>query len=113
MKEVVDLVFQGGSIYTGVPGPAPEAVAVAGGRIVAVGDSSEIRNLAPVGTEVIDLSGRLLLPGFNDAHVHPIAGGLERLRCDLSEYFGASAYKKAIADYVEANPDLEWVFGAG
>jgi predicted amidohydrolase YtcJ len=108
-----ELVFVGGSIYTGLPGPAPEAVAVGDGRIVAVGGRREIEEIVSARTEEVDLRGRLLLPGFNDAHVHPVAGGLERLRCDLTPYTDASAYKEAVHRYVSANPDVAWVFGGG
>ena len=53
-------------------------VVVAHGRIASVGEG------APVGATVVDVDGGLLLPGFTDAHVHPVQGGLERLACDLS-----------------------------
>ena len=54
-------------------------VLVRDGRVVAVGGS-----LRTPGAEVVDCDGALLLPGFTDAHVHPVQGGLERLTCDLS-----------------------------
>jgi predicted amidohydrolase YtcJ len=64
-------------------------------------------------TEVVDLAGGLLSPGFTDAHVHPIQGGLERLRCDLSEHGTREAYLAAIGAYALANPGLVWVLGGG
>jgi predicted amidohydrolase YtcJ len=63
--------------------------------------------------EVIDLGGGLLAPGFTDAHVHPIQGGLERLRCDLSGLDTREEYLAAIAGYAAANPDEEWILGGG
>jgi predicted amidohydrolase YtcJ len=54
-----------------------------------------------------------VFPGFNDAHVHPIDGGLERLRCDLTPYFNADDYKHAVARYARTNPDVPWITGGG
>lgn len=110
MKAGADLVFVNGSVYTGVAGPAPAGIAVAGGRIAAVADLKEVTSAK---TEVIDLAGRLLLPGFNDAHVHPISGGLERLQCDLTGHSTISSYKDAVGRYVRNNPEAEWVLGGG
>ena len=112
MGERADLVFVGGSIYTGVPGLTPEMVAVVGGRIVAIGNRDELPELS-AGAEVVDLDGRMLLPGFHDAHVHPISGGLERLRCDLTGDSTLSEYKESIRRYAQANPEVEWIFGGG
>jgi predicted amidohydrolase YtcJ len=68
-------------------------------------------------TAVRPASGRpdvpFLSPGFTDAHVHPIQGGLERLRCDLSEHDTREEYLAAIRQYADANPDQEWVLGGG
>ena len=82
---------------------------VSAGRIVAVGEGD-----APAGARVVDVDGGLLLPGFTDAHVHPVQGGLERLACDLSGLpFERDAYLRHIADYALAHPDLEWIQGGG
>ena len=62
---------------------------------------------------MVDLAGGLLSPGFVDAHVHPIQGGLERLRCDLSEHSTREEYLDAIAAYAAANPDVAWILGGG
>ena len=80
-----DLVFTGGPVFTAnTVRSRATAVAVRGGRIVAVG-GDDVRDLIGPGTEVVDLGGRMLVPGFQDAHVHPVSGGLELLRCDLNE----------------------------
>ena len=63
--------------------------------------------------EVVDLAGGLISPGFTDAHVHPIQGGLERLRCDLSELSTREEYLAAIRAYADAHPDREWILGGG
>ncbi len=77
----VDIIFRGGPIFTGVPSgpdPAAEAVAVRGDRIAAVGRAAEVMTLAGPRTEVVDLGGRLLLPGFIDAHCHLVGYGFSR-----------------------------------
>jgi predicted amidohydrolase YtcJ len=81
---LVDLVLTNGRITTfadDAQGPSEcEAVAVAGGRIVAVGSSAELAHYAEVATEVIDLNGARVLPGLNDSHIHAVRGGVSWLR---------------------------------
>ena len=108
-----DIVFTGGSVYGADSGFHRAAVAIASGRIIAIGGDDEAESLTDGSTEVIQLDGRALMPGFNDAHVHPIAGGLERLRCDLTPYVTLDGYQDAIASYARANPDVAWVTGGG
>ena len=62
---------------------------------------------------MVDLAGGLLLPGFVDAHVHPVQGGLERARCDLSPASGLAAYLEKIATYAGEHPDVPWILGGG
>jgi predicted amidohydrolase YtcJ len=90
-----------------------EAMAIAGGRIAAIGSTEKIRELAGPSTEVTDLGGRSLLPGFIDAHVHPLEGGLSRRLCDLHELSGADAYRDAIAAYAAAHRKRPWITGGG
>ncbi|GGV14241.1 amidohydrolase [Streptomyces filipinensis] len=109
-----DLLFTGGAVLTP---EAPEArtataVAVTGGRITAVG-GEELRELAGPRTEVVDLAGRLLLPGFQDAHVHPVPAGLELAQCDLSGATTAADTVAAVRAYAEAHPGREWILGGG
>jgi predicted amidohydrolase YtcJ len=61
----------------------------------------------------VDLAGGLVGPGFTDAHVHPIQGGLERLRCDLSELATREEYLAEIRSYADRYPEREWVLGGG
>jgi predicted amidohydrolase YtcJ len=108
-----DLVFTGGPVFTSdTVRSRARTVAVTGGRIVAVG-GDDLTDLVGPRTEVIDLRGRMLLPGFQDAHVHPVWGGLDMLRCDLAEYGTAAEYLDAIAAYVAAHPEDEWILGGG
>lgn len=108
-----DLVFAGGAVFTANTVRArASAVAVSNGRIVAVG-GDEVGDLVGPRTEIVDLRGRMLLPGFQDAHVHPVWGGLDMLRCDLSEYATAQEYLEAIGAYVAQHRDDDWILGGG
>ncbi|WP_022891504.1 amidohydrolase [Agromyces subbeticus] len=109
-----DLVFTGGPVFTAnTVRSRASAVAVRGGRIVAVSADHEVRELIGPGTEVIDLDGRLLTPGFQDAHVHPVWGGLDLMRCDLSEFVTEPEYLERIGSYAASHLDEPWVLGGG
>jgi predicted amidohydrolase YtcJ len=109
-----DLVFVNGVVYTvdSVRSWA-RSVAVRDGRIVAVSAEDVAGALIGPDTEVVDLHGRMLLPGFQDAHVHPVSSGLEMLQCDLNDLADADEYLEAIRAYADANPDLPWILGGG
>ncbi|MFV0374120.1 amidohydrolase [Microbacterium sp.] len=108
-----DLVCAGGAVHTSnTVRSRATAIAVTDGRITAVG-GDEVRDLIGPRTEVVDLAGRLLVPGFQDAHVHPVWGGLDMLRCDLAPLSTASAYLDAIGAYAAAHPGDEWILGGG
>jgi predicted amidohydrolase YtcJ len=112
MLPAADLIFVNGPVFTADPArPWARTVAVAGGRIVAI-DAQPADRRGPA-TEVVDLAGRLLTPGFIDAHVHPAQAGLERLRCDLSEVHTRAGYLATVRKYAEANPDEPWIVGGG
>ncbi|NUP34268.1 MAG: amidohydrolase [Streptomycetaceae bacterium] len=114
MGNTADTVFLGGKVFTGTgTEPVDAAVAVADGRILAVGDTAEIRGLAGSGTEIVDLAGGLLSPGFQDSHIHPVAAGNQLLRCDLSGERNLDSYLARIAEYVRTHPDVEWITGGG
>ncbi|MFG2937212.1 amidohydrolase [Streptomyces sp. NPDC048282] len=107
-----DLLFTGGPVLT-PEGRTATAVAVTGERITAVGSADDLRELAGPRTEVVDLAGRLLLPGFQDAHVHPVPAGLELTQCDLSALRTAEETVAAVRAYAEAHPEREWILGGG
>ncbi|REE99709.1 hypothetical protein DFJ69_5223 [Thermomonospora umbrina] len=114
MSAVPDLVFLNGRVFTSDPArPYAQAVAVRGGRIAAVGSEAEVARTRGPRTEIVDLAGGLVLPGFVDAHVHPIKGGMERSRCNLAELSGLDAYLERIGAYAAAHPDRAWVEGGG
>lgn len=89
-----------------------DAVAVRSGRIAAVG-SAAVRRLVGPATQVVDLRGRLLLPGFHDAHVHPVYGGFQHLRCDLSDSPDAADCLRRIGDHARDHGDRGWILGGG
>jgi len=109
-----DVAFVGGAVYqvTAARGWA-QAVAVGGEKILSVGGDDDVRPFIGSSTTVIDLRGRMLVPGFQDAHVHNAGGGLDRLRCDLTEVHGREEYLRHIAAYARAHPSEEWITGAG
>ena len=109
-----DLAFVNGAVYRGAAARSrARAVAVRDGAIVAVGADDTIREQLDARTEVIDLRGRMLLPGFQDAHVHPPSGGLEMLRCDLNDVYTRPEYEEVIAAYAARHPDVPWILGGG
>ncbi|MFG3283565.1 amidohydrolase [Streptomyces sp. NPDC048111] len=108
-----DLVFTGGPVLTlDAARSRATTVAVTGERITAVGHD-EVRELIGPRTEVVDLAGKLLVPGFQDAHVHPVSAGLELARCDLTGLHTADETLAAVRSYAEANPGQEWITGGG
>ncbi|MET9434953.1 amidohydrolase family protein [Streptomyces sp. NPDC006551] len=108
-----DLVFTSGSVITMDPAhTGATALAVRGERITAVG-GEEVRELIGPDTRVVDLAGRALLPGFQDAHVHAVFGGLELGACDLTGTTDVSEYRRRIAAYAAAHPERPWITGGG
>jgi predicted amidohydrolase YtcJ len=108
-----DLAITGATVRTMDPSsPVSDAVAVGAGRILAVG-AEDVRRAAGPGTEVLHLPGRLVIPGFQDAHVHPMWGGLERMRCDLSDLATREEYREGVARYAAEHPEAGWILGGG
>jgi predicted amidohydrolase YtcJ len=109
-----DRIFVNGRVWTGEPDrPMVEALAVRGTTVLAVGRSADIRRHSAKGTEVVDLRGRFVAPGFIDGHLHLMGGSLslEELRLDDAFTFGALAGR--IRDWAAAHPDAHWVTGRG
>src|SRR6187399_2926837 len=99
-------LFTNGSVFDGHRYLGAGSVLVEDGRVVGLGTDDR-----PGDHDVVDLAGGLVSPGFIDAHVHPIQGGLERLRCDLSEHSTREEYLATIKEYADAHPDREWILG--
>lgn len=114
-EEHADVLFTGGHVWTGLDRRDPiDTVAVRGRRIVGVGRAVDVGWARGPRTRVISLKGRLLLPAFQDAHVHPILAGLEMAHCRLSD--GPTvprAYLRTIAAYAAGHPEREWIEGSG
>ena len=103
-RDHADFVFHNGPIYT-VAGPEPwaQAVAVTGNTITHVGDEAGAMALVGPSTRVMDLGGRLLLPGFVEGHIHPFLGAFLTSGVDLQVPTGADALA-AIAEFAQENP---------
>ena len=109
-----DLVLRGGRVRTVDPRrPEAEAVAVVGERIVAAGGAADIAPWIGSRTRVVDLAGRLLVPGFVDAHVHPVDAGVSRFFCNLHDGAGLADYQAAIVAWAAGHPEASWVEGEG
>ena len=115
IEPAADLVLRGGAVRTVDDArPAAEAVAVRAGRIEVVGTNAEVAGLVGARTRVVELRGRTVLPGFQDAHIHAVASGVDQLRCDLLEVQGGPvAVTSAIRDYARSHPDEPWIVGSG
>ena len=96
---MTDLLLRGGRVH-GAPGA--DSVAISGDTIEAVGPWKELRGL---GGEVIEVPGGLILPGFQDAHIHVAEGGRVLSLCDLLDLSGLDAYLQAVVGYGRRHPD--------
>jgi predicted amidohydrolase YtcJ len=109
-----ELVFTHGAIWTAAPErPWAEALAVREGHIVYVGDDGGVKRYIGSETEVVDLAGRMMLPGFHDTHAHPLSGGLELGECNLYDANTAAEAEGIIRAYAQAHPERPWVKGNG
>ena len=111
--EVPDLVLVNGQLLTqDAKTPTAQAIAIAGGRIAAVGSNADMRALARAGaTRVVDLGNKVVIPGVIDAHNHPASSGLSHLRevdCDLRS---VAAIQAALRERAARTPRGEWVLG--
>ena len=115
-----DVIFIHANVYTGVPANAQfssilreEAIAVRGERIQAVGKNADIEKLKGPSTQVVDLSGHFVMPGFNDAHLHLAAAGLQKLSVDLTGVKTLDEFRKRVLAKVETAQSGEWILGGG
>jgi predicted amidohydrolase YtcJ len=111
---VADLALRNGAIYTmdGARSWA-ETIAIDDGRIVYVGNDAGAKDYIGPQTQVVELEGRMVLPGMQDVHVHPISGGIEANGCDLNSVTTVDEYVAKIKEYADAHPDEPWIKGGG
>ena len=111
-KPAADLIITNAKVWTVDKSlPSAQAVAVLGDRIVAVGSKAEVDAWRGPQTHVIDAGGKLLLPGFNDAHVHFIDGGMQLERIQLTDATSAEEFARRIAERAKRTPQGEWILG--
>ena len=111
-KPTATLIITNAAIYTvDKQHPKAEAVAVIRERIVALGSSAEIDLWRGPQTKVIDAGGKLLLPGFNDAHVHFIQGGAQLDQVNLTDAANPEEFTRRIAAQATKTPKGEWILG--
>lgn len=105
-----ELILKNGRVWTGDPqDPWAEAIAIRHNHIIAVGNNTDVAALAGSDARVIDLAGRLTLPGFNDAHVHFVTGAMRLLQADLTGACAVADLEKRIRDWAAAHPRDPWV----
>nr|WP_319385851.1 amidohydrolase [uncultured Roseibium sp.] len=108
-----DFALINGQIHTmDENGTVAEAIAIEGDEIVYVGDAAGLGDVIGLGTEVIDLEGRMVLPGFVEGHIHPTGGALIMRGVDVQTDDPAEIIDRVRA-YAEANPDLPLIHGYG
>ena len=106
----VELIAIHGKVWTENPKqPEAEAIAVSGHHILAVGTTEQVERLRGPDTKVLDLQGRRVVPGFNDAHVHFFWGGQGLASVQLRDVTSREQFKQRVADYTRTRPAGEWI----
>lgn len=112
--EPADTIILHARIYTVNPKqPWAEAVAIHGGKIVAVGSDTDVSAYRAAGTAVIDGGGHLVLPGFVDCHIHFLDGSLSLLQVNLDQSKTVEEIQQSVKTYAKAHPHLQWILGRG
>lgn len=119
-KPKADIIFIHANVYTGVPSNSQfssilreEAIAVKGDRIQAVGKNVDIQKLKGPQTQVVDLDGHFVMPGFNDAHLHLADAGMQKLNVDLTGVKTLEEFRNRVLAKVETAKPGEWILGGG
>jgi predicted amidohydrolase YtcJ len=111
-KPAADLIITNAKIWTvDAAMPAAQAVAVLGDRIVAVGSNADVDSWRGAQTRVVDAGGKLLLPGFNDAHLHFVSGGTQLDSVQLTDSTSAAEFARRIGERAKSTPKGEWILG--
>jgi len=119
-KPRADVLFVHANVYTGTPANTPfssilreEAIAVRGDRIQAVGKTIDLEKLKGPQTQVIDLGGHFVMPGFNDAHLHLADAGETKLSIDLTGVKSLDELRDRVLKKIEESKAGEWILGSG
>ena len=111
-KPAADLIVKNAKIWTGdTANPSSDSVAVLGNRIVAVGAAKDVELWRGPTTKLIDAGGHLLVPGFNDAHVHFTPGGAQLDWVQLNDATSQQEFVRRIAERAKTIPEGEWILG--
>lgn len=109
-----DLILLDGKVYTvDADRSWAESVAVSHGRIIYVGASAGVTKYLGPNTQLVDLDGKMVLPGFQDAHVHPIEAGMAYLGCSLHDGKTAKDYVRLVAKCAQQSPEVAFIDGGG
>jgi len=112
--EHADLALRGGAIYTADASRSwAAALAIKDGRISFVGQDNELDSHIGPQTTLVELKGKMVLPGFHDSHIHPVSAMLKTQMCNLRELSGLDAYLDKIRQCVKDNPGNSWLTGSG
>jgi predicted amidohydrolase YtcJ len=119
-KPKADVIFVHANVYTGTPANTPfssilreEAIAIRGDRIEAVGKTLDLDKLKGPQTQIIDLGGHFVMPGFNDAHLHLADAGETKLSIDLTGVKSLDELRDRVLKKVEESKGAEWILGSG
>src|SRR6185369_14364355 len=104
-----DLVLRGGRVWAGKGLPAATAIAVRDGRVSALGSDADVQSWIGPATRVVELHGRLVVPGFNDAHVHFLSGGFGLLSVDLRDARDEQDFAARIGAHARTLPKGTWI----
>src|SRR5256884_3354112 len=111
-RPAADLIITNAKVWTvDKSNPTAQAVATLGDRIVAVASNSDVNNWRGPNTRVIDAEGKLLLPGFNDSHVHFVNGGLALDAVQLNDATSPEEFARRIGERAKQTPKGEWIMG--
>lgn len=112
--QAADLILLSGRIYTSNPAhPWAEALAIRGERVLAVGTNREIKEFRGPQTRVIDLGGRMAIPGIIDSHIHFLGGSLALDQVKLDDADTVEEIKRRLRAYIAVHPGPKWVLGRG
>jgi hypothetical protein len=111
-RPTADLIITNAKIWTVDKSlPMAQAVAILGDRIVAVGSSADVDAWRGPNTHVVDAGGKLLLPGFNDAHVHFVSGGMQLTNVQLKDASSPQEFARRIGERAKLTAKGEWILG--